>query len=953
MLELQNLTKVYKTKSEDVVALNKVNLTFGETGMVFVTGKSGSGKTTLLNVVGGLDSFDGGDLIIKGKSFADFKQHDFDDYRNTFVGFVFQEYNLLDEMTVEKNISLAMELQGAKKRDVAKINKILEQVDLSGLNKRQPNELSGGQKQRVAIARALVKDPKIILTDEPTGALDTNSGVQVMNVLKELSKERLVIIVSHNIELAKAYADRIVEMKDGEIVRDYTLTRDEQSKKLRLKEMPEKVIVRRGAKLTDADLKVLQSAVEHEKEIQLVDENNFFFEKDTENVETKQYSPEDAKFIKGRLGIVNNLSLGLSNLKIKPVRLIVTILLCAIAFSVFGLFDTLSVYDEARLTANTLRNSNVPSIVMTSSMLEENGKEYNFNLSQELVDQLGEDTGLHFKGVYEISPIKPDETRSIANISKYYTTTRMSGVVEIADENELSALGMSLKEGKLPEQYDEIAISSYYAWCIINWGYQGANLAINADNCNEMQPSDLIKEDPIVLTFNQKSYKIVGIIDVGALDEKYDGILEDYASASQSLINEFENYVANSFNLYGFVKEGFVDNTYVLGKTPLQYKNPAYEYEFDAIDITNAQYFFNYKQLSEVGGLMMFIDPNRNVEQNPLAGNEILINVLMFEQVYASQLTDFRNTAEMDKKNGASYLGSLDDDEVGYLARLKTTETAPADKLGIAREIITLLCKSGYPGSVPKLQLKTNATKRDTNQYDAENSLEYAKVELENKEYKIVGFYTGLAQTVSTSALVLTEDGIANLGVNTQQGSYSSVIAPSSKSNAVINEIVSLVKRDSGLKFTSSNNVISIITLNKEALQDMSTLFLIASGVFAVFAIAMMANYISTTINSRHTQIGILRALGTTGFDVLLIFLVESLLIAIINIVLSNVITAVSCIFLNNYFEKVINVSIPLATYTIRQFWVIFGVSLGVALLASIAPIAKLSRKKPIETIRR
>ena len=944
MLELQNLTKVYKTKSENVVALNKVNLTFGETGMVFVTGKSGSGKTTLLNVVGGLDSFDDGDLIIKGKSFAQFKQQDFDDYRNTFVGFVFQEYNLLDEMTVEKNISLAMELQGAKKRDVARINKILEQVDLAGLNKRLPNELSGGQKQRVAIARALVKNPNIILTDEPTGALDTNSGVQVMNLLKELSKERLVIIVSHNIELAKAYADRIIEMKDGEIVRDYCLTRDEQSKKLRVKELHEKVIVRRGAKLTDEDLRILQKAVENNKEIQIVDENNFYFEQETEKIETKTYKPEDAKFIKGRLGVANNLKLGLSNLKIKPIRLIVTILLCAIAFSVFGLFDTLSVYDEARLTANTLRNSDVPSIVLTSTMQESNGDEYGFNLNQELIDQLNADTGLNFKGVYNISPIKPDETKSIANISKYYLTTKMAGVIEIADEDELGRLGMKLETGKLPEAYDEIAISSYYAWCIINYGYHGENFIISAEDASQLKPADLIRQDPIVLTLSQNRYKIVGIVDVGAIDSKFDSILEDYANASGSFKTEFENYVTNSFNLYGFVKQGFVDNTFVRSNTMIQYKNPAYQYEFDALDVSGAQYFFKYDQLEKVGGSVLFIDQSKETLEDKDEYFEILVNVQAFEQIYSAAIADFRKVASQ------SEIENLDQ---VYLPVLKTTQSKVEQKFDAAKEIINLLCKSGYGSTRSSLQLRTTATKRDATQYESDGSGEFLKVELAKTKYRIVGFYSGLSTSINTNAIVMTESGIANLGVNVQQGAYSSVIAPSSKSNAVINTIVGLVKRTEGLKYSSSNNVIAIITLNHDALEDMSTLFLIASGVFAVFAIAMMANYISTSITSRHEQIGILRALGTTGFDVLLIFLVESLLIAIINIALSNVITAVSCIFLNNYFEKVINVSIPLATYTIRQFWVIGGLSLAVALLASLVPILNLSRKKPIETIRR
>ena len=196
--EVKDLKKYYKTKGGvEVHALDGVSIEFPETGMVFLLGKSGSGKSTLLNVAGGLDRPDSGEVIVKGKSSKDFSQSDFDSYRNTFVGFVFQEYNILNEFNVETNIGLALELQG-KKNDKKTIDELLKTVDLEGLGKRKPNTLSGGQKQRIAIARALIKQPEIIMADEPTGALDSNTGKQVLDTLKKLSETKLVIIVSHD-----------------------------------------------------------------------------------------------------------------------------------------------------------------------------------------------------------------------------------------------------------------------------------------------------------------------------------------------------------------------------------------------------------------------------------------------------------------------------------------------------------------------------------------------------------------------------------------------------------------------------------------------------------------------------------------------------------------------------------------------------------------------------------
>ena len=223
MLETRELYKVYKPKKGvAVTALNKVSLKFPEKGMVFLLGKSGSGKSTLLNLLGGLDKYDSGEIIIKGVSSKDFDQQHFDSYRNTYVGFIFQEYNVLDEFTVGANIALALELQGKKATD-EEINEILREVDLEGYGSRKPNELSGGQKQRVAIARALAMSPDIMLFDEPTSALDPEMVGEVLNVMKELAADGMtMVIVTHEIGFAREVADRVVFMDGGYIVEQGT-----------------------------------------------------------------------------------------------------------------------------------------------------------------------------------------------------------------------------------------------------------------------------------------------------------------------------------------------------------------------------------------------------------------------------------------------------------------------------------------------------------------------------------------------------------------------------------------------------------------------------------------------------------------------------------------------------------------------------------------------------------
>lgn len=220
MIELKNISKSYKSKkSTNTTALKDISLKFPEKGLVFILGKSGSGKSTLLNILGGLDKYDSGDLIINEKSTKNFSNKDFDAYRNTYIGFIFQDFNLLENYSIEKNISLSLELKN-EKVDKTKIKETLKIVGLEGFEKRKTNELSGGQKQRVAIARALIKNPNVILADEPTGNLDSVTGKQIFEILKELSKEKLVVIVSHDNENAKKYADRIIELKDGLIISD-------------------------------------------------------------------------------------------------------------------------------------------------------------------------------------------------------------------------------------------------------------------------------------------------------------------------------------------------------------------------------------------------------------------------------------------------------------------------------------------------------------------------------------------------------------------------------------------------------------------------------------------------------------------------------------------------------------------------------------------------------------
>jgi len=304
MLVLKNVYKKYHSKkSGDTVAIDDISLTLPDSGMVFITGKSGSGKSSLLNVIGGLDDIDSGTISLNGKILKNINSKYMDFYRNTYLGFIFQDFNLIDDYTVYQNIELACSMQ-KKKISKEELNLVLNKMGLSGYGKRKMNELSGGERQRVAIARAIIKNPQIVLADEPTGNLDSATSKQILDLLKEISRERLVVIVSHDTDSAFTYADRIIKIEDGKVVQDID---------------------------------------------NILDSN--------QNEEQKE-----VKFIKSKLSLINTLKLSFSNLKTKKLRLTISIVLITFSFLIFLIAFTLSKFDVPKALAETLIKEKVSEI---------------------------------------------------------------------------------------------------------------------------------------------------------------------------------------------------------------------------------------------------------------------------------------------------------------------------------------------------------------------------------------------------------------------------------------------------------------------------------------------------------------------------------------------------------------------------------------------------------------
>ena len=370
MLEVKGLCKQYRPKKGVAVqALKDINIRFPETGMVFLLGRSGSGKSTLLNLLGGLDRYDSGEILLDGESTKKFSQADFDSYRNACLGFVFQEYNVLPEFNVAVNIALALELQG-RTAEQEEIDHILKEVDLVGYGARRPNELSGGQQQRVAIARALVKNPKIILADEPTGALDSATGRQIFETLRKLSETKLVIIVSHDREYSEQYADRIIELADGRIISDVTkmsVSSKTESERPRLDGGVCRIPG--GYELTAEDREEINRYIAEHPQEQLrirVDYNlsrGFSFEPTTE--QPKGEGGGLFERIRSKLPMRRAIRIGLTGLKSKKVKLVFTVLMSMIAFSLFGIASTVADYDYAKTVSDAFAKEGVKSVFVS------------------------------------------------------------------------------------------------------------------------------------------------------------------------------------------------------------------------------------------------------------------------------------------------------------------------------------------------------------------------------------------------------------------------------------------------------------------------------------------------------------------------------------------------------------------------------------------------------------
>lgn len=931
MLETRKLCKIYRPKKGvPVRAVDDVSLKLPERGMVFLLGKSGSGKSTLLNLLGGLDRYDSGDIVINGISSKNFKQEDFDTYRNTYVGFIFQEYNVLEEFSVGANIALAIELQGRRAED-EEIGRILREVDLEGYGDRKPNELSGGQKQRVAIARALIKNPEIIMADEPTGALDSVTGRAVLDTLKRLSADKLVLVVSHDREFAETYGDRIIELADGHVISDVEYVTDEaeaqQPQEAGLRFAEDHIDIPVTYRLTEEDRLAINRYLDElgEREVTLHpvagkregEKARKARPTDTSALNSEQSAP--FRRIKSKLPMRCAFKIGAGALKHKKFRLAVTIFLSCIAFTLFGLADTFSAYDHIRTCSRSLTDSGITYASLDKQVLVEDDYYRTTKLSDADIATLREQTGLAFHGVLDFSDhygymhnggsfhehydstVKDLQPNGYINLFSSY----FAGLTEMDDAG-LAELGYDLVAGRLPDgDKDEIAISTYVLETFLRGGYR----AVNADGSWEDTFTPIHSAEDMIgktLFLGNVTYTVTGVYDSGLDLSRYMDLHTtdpNTLDAADYILFQAKYSEFSCARDYSYASVALVGKGYIARYRAGLLKNGVYMREYGDFSLSNEKDFYYYVSCDRVLSLSFMSDYDIiwvDGEKQTLGEKEILISSNMLPSFFS----DGAVVTDPDALREA-------------VTRLKTE--GRGEDLGLQTVWWT----------------------------------EYEDINIEDG-WRIVGVVDNTTREAPVQDAFFVSDDLYDLAYEKRGDEiYRFAVAPMPEEQGDIRRLVEFCyAEDADVTYPMNNPVTFELDALDELLDVISKVFVWVGAFFALFASLMLANFIGTSIAYKKQEIGILRAIGSRSNDVFRIFFSEAFVIAMINFVLAAIGTGVVTALINRGVRNEVGLLITVVNFGLRQLSLLLLISIAVAAISSFLPVRRIAAKRPIDAIR-
>lgn len=918
MLEVRNVTKVFGNGKNVVRALDDVSINFGAKGLVIILGRSGCGKSTLLNIMGGLDRQTSGDVIINGQNTRTFKNSDFDAYRNTYVGIIFQEFNLIDEITVFDNINMTLKLQ-EKSADVNTVDEALAMVGLSNMGYRKPSELSGGQRQRVALARALLKKPEIILADEPTGALDSSTGEEVFETLKKISETKLVVVVTHNRDLAHAYGDRIIEIADGKITSDRVRISDETELTKELS--PQVLRVASGGSVTKQELeqkidkkRVSYIGISHDKDrVALAYPETFdsFYE----TVDSAVYRPvtddqipidhKPFKLSKGRLPVKEAVKMARASIKLRKKRYRLLTFLTVVCFTFICIAFIIATLSVPSLVSQAAFAADGQPLVSVSKY-EDNSYAKTKMDDKDYAAMTKAGVGL-FGKVMELENAIPKYASPRAGHGNYFTVGDfvLNGFTAVIECAKPSDFGIDLLAGsENVVSVNDVVISDMAAYELLCSGYVGYNATGEYGVHYPLSESELVGARFLMDTTNQL-YKIVGIYKTDY--SSYRSVVT--ASPMDAKAGKRrETLRANKGFLYSkfFAAEGF-GGTYASAGTS-QSSNFGLNFM-----LRNGDSGINYYIYSNaVSGAMAF-NPDEFAENSdsPFSAKKL---------IWA--------------QNGGS--------------------TNPQLPAAIADNEF-IIPASGLSGAVGI--------------YNDEDALVQSEefLRLMQKEYRVT-------VTNAKGGTIKTIDNAKIVGVISDSGAYGAIVSAgfeASLSNSV--KTYDYVMIGKGATRSSLQTKLSKLEKSgyavgvakaaddamnalNESLGVMAQVFMYFSLGFLVFALLVILNFMTSSVRFRTKEIAVYRVVGAKSFDVAKIFLAESAFITLRTAIVATILSFILTMILNSILSSIIGI-FSISITLLKFNWLIHPVLILLAtalfvVVSSLIPILSITRKKPIDAVK-
>ena len=918
MLQLKNIVKSYTVGELTQVALKGISLNFRENEFVSILGQSGSGKTTMLNIIGGLDRYDSGDLVINGVSTKKYRDADWDAYRNTSIGFVFQSYNLIPHQNVLSNVEMALTLSGVSRKERRKrAVEVLNKVGLQDHIHKKPNQLSGGQMQRVAIARALINNPDILLADEPTGALDTETSIQIMNLLKQIAEEKLVIMVTHNPELAEAYSTRIVNLKDGQITSDTNPF-----------DVPEGSV---EEKLTKNQKRVSMS---------FWTSLGLSFA----NLRTKIGRTILTSFA-GSIGIIGialilALSTGMNQYITRvqketmtsyPITIssqtIDATSIMQLRTQMMGLSsqkETKEDDDKVHADYQSLKQSDA----VTNNLIQNNlveFKKYLDNPASEIHQYVGENGIIYSYNVnFDVYAQNPNQQLINTNIeldggNGNSNRPRMFNFANIGINNESAKNFSEMVAGTNGQPISSVVTDSY-DMVAGYWptGYNEVVMVLNENNSipvQSMYQLGFITKEQYTSAKNQLANKQDG--------EDFTLSYEDMLQKTFYLVPSSENYVKNENGSYS------------------QIKNP--EYDTDGL--------MNKSIPLKVTGIIRPKEDAKNATINTVVAYTNLLTNYVIDRANESAIVQAqKNTPEINVLNGVRFNATTDEEKIQdtkeYLLNLSEDE-----KVNMYQLILY------YDGKSQNQEIN-----EDSNSFDM-NAL--SKLSM-NPQSGISGMLENyLNDNPNTTTLLAIyndyiggkslEKNLASFGaVSYESPSSISIYADSFENKDVIGKAIenynNTVGEDSKISYT---DYVALMTSSLTTIINGISYVLIAFVAVSLIVSSIMIGIITyISVMERTKEIGILRALGASKKNISQLFNAETFIIGIFSGIIGIGITLLLLIPINNVIQTVSKIEDLSAVLPLESAGVLILISIIITVIGGLIPSRSAAKKDPVEALR-